>query len=98
MRAPIYRNLDQPFQVMGFSVAELTLLAVTLVGGGELFQLLGVHRVWAFVATLILASVFFVFRRSFGDLFVRRLLRFLRLPAVLYPKLLLNSLRGGPRP
>ncbi len=94
MRAPIYRNLDQSFQIMGFSVVELLLLAVVLVGGGELLPLFGIHRAWALVVTLILAVSFFGLRRSLGERFVLRLGRFLRLPSQLRAKLFLSSKRG----
>lgn len=83
MQFPVYRNLDMPFQVLGFSTVELIVLCFALVGGGEFTQLLGVHRIWAFMFTIVLALSLFWIRRSLGDLFGRRLIRFLKLPSEL---------------
>ena len=89
MRSPVYRNLDKPFQIFGFTALELTALCFSLVGGGELAQTFAIHRIWAFIFTIILALSFFWIRRSLGDLFARRLFRFLKLPSNMAPKLLI---------
>jgi len=94
MRSPVYRNLDKPFQIMGFNILELTLLCVIFVGGGELLQLFDLNRVWAFLLTAILAFNLFWVRRSLGDLFIARLIRFLKLPSQLNPKLFINLKRS----
>lgn len=87
MRSPVYRNLDKPFQIYGFGPFELTALSAAFVICGELAQSLGVHRVWAFLFTFILAFGIYSFRRSMGDLFLRRLLRFLNLPSQIHSRL-----------
>lgn len=80
MRSPVYRNLDQPFEIWGFSTGQMTLLCCSLVAGGELAELIGVHRVWSLLLTICLAIVIYGIRKSFGRLFAQRLYRFARLP------------------
>ena len=92
MRSPVYRNLDRPLQILGFSPLELICLSITFVGGGELTQLIGVSRTWSFVATLLIALAIFTFHKFFGDLFFRRLVRFARLPSELHPKIFTERL------
>lgn len=87
MRSPVYRNLDRPFQIYGFNPLELTVLSVAFAGSGELAQAFGIHRIWAFLFTFILAFAIYSLRRSLGDLFARRLLRFLILPSRVHAKL-----------
>jgi hypothetical protein len=87
MRSPIYRNIDKPFQIAGFSAAELILLCVALAGGGELAQLFSVDRVWTFFVTLIIALGLFLFRRTLGEHFFFRLIRFFQIPSHLYSRL-----------
>jgi hypothetical protein len=87
VRSPVYRNLDRPFQIYGFNPFELTVLSIAFAGSGELAQAFGVHRVWAFLITFILAFAIYSLRRSLGDLFARRLLRFLILPNQVRSKL-----------
>lgn len=94
MRSPVYRNLDHPFRILGLSAAELIFLCLVLTGGGELAQLTGAPRFWSLVAALLLAFCLYLFRRSLGDLFGRRLLRFFALPRFLFPKLLLPGGRA----
>lgn len=88
MRSPVYRNLDRPLQILGYAPVELIVLSLVFVGGGELAQFIGVSRTWAFVVTLIVALAIFVFHKYFGELFLRRLLRFTQLPSELQPKIL----------
>ena len=88
MRSPVYRNLDKPFQIFGFNTLELIVLCITLVGGGEVLQFFSIHRIWAFLFTVILALVLHWVRHSLGDIFARRLLRFLKLPKIIYSKIL----------
>jgi hypothetical protein len=87
MRSPVYRNLDRPFQVYGFSVLELTLLSAAFVGGGELAQSLGIRRIWAFLLTFKLANGMHSLRRALGEMFALRLLRYLELPNQVQAKL-----------
>jgi hypothetical protein len=95
MRCPVYRNLDKPFQILGFTALELIILCLTVVGGTELTRLFMIQRVWAMVLTALLALGFFWIRRSLGELFARRLFRFFLLPSFLNLKLL--SARGESR-
>src|SRR5262245_55564742 len=87
MRSPVYRNLDRPFEILGFTIFELMVLCIALVGGGELAQFLSFQRIWSVLLTMVLALIFFWLRRSLGDLFLRRFFRFLFLPSELSPKL-----------
>lgn len=87
MRAPVYRNLDTPFEIYGFSPTELIVLCASFVAGGEIAQALGIHRMWVILAVVLLALVMNIFRRSLGIYFARRLFRFLQLPGVLSAKL-----------
>ena len=93
MRAPVYRNLDTPFRVFCFSPLELGLLCFTFVGGGEIAQALSIGRIWALVASALLALGLVSFRRSFGEHFAARLYRFSRLPSRLPARLLPNGFR-----
>ncbi|MBX3023008.1 MAG: hypothetical protein KF799_15135 [Bdellovibrionales bacterium] len=93
MRSPVYRNLDKPFQILGFTPIELATLCFAFVLGGELAQFLGFDRAWALVFTLLVAATLHWFRRSMGELFGRRLLRFLQLPSELYPRLFITGRR-----
>ncbi|MBK9038048.1 MAG: hypothetical protein IPL83_02620 [Bdellovibrionales bacterium] len=88
MRSPVYRNLDRPFQILGFNSAELTVLCIFLVGGGELAGFIGLHRIWALVFTVVTGCLLIWVRRSLGDYFVPRLIRFLELPKEIYSKLI----------
>jgi hypothetical protein len=87
VRSPVYRNLDKPFQICGFSPLELTVLSIAFAGSGELAEAAGTHRLWAFLITIILALGMHSLRRSLGEAFPRRLLRFVKLPAEIEPKL-----------
>lgn len=87
MRSPVYRNLDRPFRIFGFSPLELSILCITFVVWGEIAQSLSIHRVWGFLATALLALLFHWLRRSMGDHFTRRLIRFLKLPSEIRSKL-----------
>lgn len=91
MRSPVYRNLDQPFEILGFSVAELTSLCFVLVAGGELLKFFGFNRLWAFLLTMVLAFALFWLRRSLGENFSFRMLRYLSFPNRLQPKLVVES-------
>ncbi|RME14429.1 MAG: hypothetical protein D6797_08870 [Bdellovibrio sp.] len=88
MRSPVYRNLDQPLQILGFSIPELIFLVVVFVLGEEVLNLFDASRAWAFLVTIIFAIGFYWMRRSLGDYFGKRLLRFFQLPSHLYSKLL----------
>ena len=96
MRSPVYRNLDRPLQILGYSPWELIVLALVFVGGGELAQFIGISRTWAFVATFVIALAIFTFHKYFGELFLRRLIRFARLPSELYPKILIKERLADP--
>jgi hypothetical protein len=87
MRSPVYRNLDRPFQIYGFSPFELAVLVAVFVAGGELAQAIALSRGWAFAVAALLALTMFTLRRSLGNGFSRRLWRFLCLPSTLHPKL-----------
>jgi hypothetical protein len=87
MRSPVYRNLDQPMRILGFSPMELSVLCVAFVALGEAAQAIGVYRFWAVLLTAVAAGILYSFRRSMGEMFARRLLRFLRLPSELHSKL-----------
>jgi hypothetical protein len=91
MRTPIYRNLDRPFQIFAFSPLELTVLCVAFVGLGEIAQSFSLSRIWSFILTGFVALSFYLFRRSMGDFFGRRLLRFLNLPTEIHPRLLIQK-------
>lgn len=86
MRAPVYRNTDTPFQILGFRPLELTILCVAFVAGGELASLIAISRAWNLILTVFMALGLFAFRRSFGELFGRRLWRFARLPSELHAR------------
>lgn len=92
MRSPVYRNLDAPFRVFGFSPLELSLLCFAFVGGGEIAQALSVGRIWALVLAALLALALFAFRRAFGEHFGARLYRFFKLPSRLSPRVRPNGL------
>ena len=92
MRSQVYRNLDKPFQILGFYLNELVILCFTLVVGSELTQLFEVQNAWSFLSTLILAFALFWFRRSLGEKFGQRIIRFINLPSHTIPKLI--KLRG----
>ena len=87
MRTPVYRNLDQPFQIYGFSPIELVALSVAFVFFGEFAQSFSIHRIWALIFTFVFAFALYSFRRALGDLFLRRLVRFLSLPSLVRSKL-----------
>lgn len=91
MRSPVYRNLDAPFRVFGFSPLELSLLCFAFVGGGELAQALAIGRVWALVLAALMALGMFTFRRAFGEHFAARLYRFYKLPSRLVPRVRPNG-------
>lgn len=91
MRSPVYRNLDRPLQILGYSPGELIALSLVFVVGGEMAQFIEVSRTWAFVATFILALAIFTFHKYFGELFIRRLIRFAKLPSELHPKILIKE-------
>ena len=80
MRSQVFRNLDQPFEIFGFSAVQMTLLCCSLVVGGELVELIGVHRIWSILMTALFAVATYWIRRSFDPRFGRRLIRFARLP------------------
>ena len=88
MRSPVYRNLDKPFQVLGFNLNELILLCFILVVGSELAQLFEAQSVWSFLLTFVLAFGLFWFRRLLGEKFGQRLIRFINLPSHTAPKLI----------
>lgn len=87
VRSPVYRNLDTPFEIYGFSPSELIALSLSFVAGGELAQALGVSRMWVIFAVVLLAIAMNRFRRALGIYFARRLFRFIRLPSILSAKL-----------
>lgn len=91
MRAAVYRNLDRPFQILGFKPLELTVLCCVFVGGGEIAQDLSLSRLWVALLTAFLAFSLFAFRRALGDRFARRLFRFLRLPTRLTARLIATT-------
>lgn len=88
MRAPVYRNLDRPFQIFGFSPFELTFLCVIFVGIGEASQSFGYSRIWSFLVTTLFALGFYWIRFTMGDYFGRRVIRFAALPDRLQRKLI----------
>ncbi|MCB0362649.1 MAG: hypothetical protein KDD35_08000 [Bdellovibrionales bacterium] len=90
MRSPIYRNLDKPFQIMGFSALELALLCICLVVGGEIVEFLGQPRILAMAFTFVLGCLLIWVRRSLGDFFLGRLIRFVVLPREIYSKIKLK--------
>jgi hypothetical protein len=96
MRSPVYRNLDRPLQILGYSPVELIVLSLVFVAGGELAQFAGISRTWSFVVTFVLALAIFTFHKYFGELFIRRLIRFARLPSELHPKILIEERLAKP--
>ena len=88
MRAPVYRNLDQPFSIFGLRPSELVAICVLFVVTGEVSEFFGWGRGWAFFLSILLTFGIFSFRRYLGDHFAARFLRFLKLPSYLYPHLL----------
>lgn len=91
MRYPVYRNLDKPFQILGFNTLELTILCFCLVGGGEVADALGASRIWPLIFTIILGLSIHWIRHSLGDFFLRRLIRFLQLPGQLQRKIVFRA-------
>jgi hypothetical protein len=91
MRSPVHRNLDKPVQLFGFYIGELLVLVLFFVIGGEISDFTGISRGWSFFVTLILAAGFFCFRKAMGDLFARRLLRFVSLPQELQRRLIVKD-------
>lgn len=87
MRSKVYRNLDRPFQILGLYPSEITALCLFFVVASEFSQSVGLNRVWIFLATAGLAAIVHWFRRIFGELFGRRLIRFLALPSEIRPQL-----------
>lgn len=85
MQSPVYRNLDQPFQIFGLKVTELIFLCVIFVGGGEIAETMGVSRIWTFFITGIVALTLFWLHQLLGDLFSQRFIRFMGLPNHLTP-------------
>lgn len=88
MHTPVFRNLDQPFRILGLSVFEITFLCVIFAGGRELAAFFRINPFWFFLLPFALGAFFHVLRRGLGDLFVPRLARFLRLPSRMAPKLM----------
>lgn len=88
MRTSVYRNLDAPFQILGFNVFELTLLSVLLVLSNELLTLLSLSRLWAFMVIFLYGLCVFWLRHSLGHFFLRRLIRFYQLPSRLHRRLM----------
>jgi hypothetical protein len=96
MRTPVYRNLDRSFQILGLSPLEICVISLFLVASGELSDVLGIHRIWSLLFTGGVAFGLFWFRRSMGEMFAPRLLRFLQLPGQLRPRLLGSGVRREP--
>ena len=88
MQAPVFRNLDQPFRIVGLSVFEIAFLCVIFAGGREIAAFFRMNPLWFFLLPFALGAFFHVLRRGLGDLFMPRLFRFLRLPSKLAPKLM----------
>lgn len=86
MRVPVYRNLDSPFQIGGFKPLELVLVCSFFVILSELSSLIGLDRIWAFLIAICLGASLFWMRRSLGDDFPKRLIRFIGLPSQLYTR------------
>lgn len=89
MRSIVYRNLDKPFQILSFNLFELTLFCFIFVGGGEIGYFLEINRFLVLLITIIFALVLFWIRRSLGNYFIQRFIRFLFLPSQLNAKLLI---------
>ena len=86
MRVPVYRNLDSPFQIGGFKPLELVFICSSFVLLSELSSLLGIDRLWAFVFAACAATAVFWMRKTLGDEFPKRLIRFVSLPTQLYAR------------
>lgn len=86
MRVPVYRNLDSPFQIGGFKPYELVIVSALFVILSEISSSLGINRVWAFLFALVLGASLYWMRRSLGDEFPKRIVRFLMLPTQLYAR------------
>lgn len=80
MRSRVYRNLDNSFEILGFNIFELVMLTCTLVLGGELAQFFDIQRIWSFLFTFLLGLSFYWLRKSLGNKFIPRLIRFVYLP------------------
>lgn len=83
MKTPIYRNLDKPFQILGFNYIELTLFTIIFVINNEIANFFQIHRFWAISLTLLFAFCLFLLRKTLGNNFGYQLIRFLRLPSQL---------------
>ncbi len=86
MRVPVYRNLDSPFQIGGFKPLELVFLCCFFVIASEGSGMFGFSRIWAILFTFSAAAGVYWTRRSLGDEFPRRVIRFLSLPNQLYAR------------
>lgn len=81
MKTPIYRNLDKPFQILGFNYIELTFLIVIFVITNEMANVFQIHRFWVISFTLLIALSIFFLRKTLGHNFGYQLIRFIRLPS-----------------
>lgn len=83
MRQPIYRNLDRPIRIFGFSLLQLGILSAVFVILNEGFVLLGQGRLFATLLTIGIAIFVRIINVKFGPLFLQRLLRAFELPTEL---------------
>lgn len=89
MRTHVYRNLDKPFQILSFNLLELSLFCFLFVGGNEVSHFFKFNPFFVIMFILIFGLFIFWIRRTFGNYFTQRFIRFLLLPSELKPKLLL---------
>lgn len=80
MREPIFRNLDTPFQIMGFNYLELMAVCFIFVIASELSESLHINRFFSFSITALVVASWYWIRRSMGEKFGSRLVRFIFLP------------------
>lgn len=81
MKTPIYRNLDKPFQILGFNYIELTFFTIIFVINNEVANFFEIHRFWAISLTLLFSFALFLLRKTLGNNFGYQLIRFIFLPS-----------------
>ncbi len=86
MRSVVYRNLDKPFQILGFNTQELVMLVVLFVVGGEVASFIGLSKFWPLMLTVLVGGTIQWFRYSLGEHFLKKLFRFWELPKELLPR------------
>ncbi len=66
---------------MGFEVKELIFLAVLVTLGNELFLLVQISRAYHLLLVFVVCFFLVSIRKTLGELFLSRMIRFQRLPS-----------------